>query len=172
MMKIRFEIQPKPLDDSRFALKPLDCGLSGIAVFDDLPNRFASQLRPGTVIEFVGEAPANYPVRSHGGPGGSRKALYAEANKARELLLRVQGGLADPNLVNPANNAIVGLAYFQDEAMSVSVKQLKWRLRDIAANASTLQRMLQTNGFTALLQAAADAMTVIGELEDGVARLA
>lgn len=67
MMKLKFEVQPRPLSETRVALKPDEhCGLHGTLVYD-LPQRAADQMKPGFVVEATISLPDQYPIE-HGGP--------------------------------------------------------------------------------------------------------
>jgi hypothetical protein len=62
MMKMKFVVQHRPHSDTRLALKPLDCGLHGIAVYDNLPKRAMDQLPGGAIVEATINLPDQYPV--------------------------------------------------------------------------------------------------------------
>lgn len=62
MMKLKFEVQYRPHSDTRIALKPLCCGLSGLVVYDDLPKRAIDQLPGGVIVEAAIQLPDQYPV--------------------------------------------------------------------------------------------------------------
>jgi len=62
MMKLKFEVQHRPHSDTRVALKPLDCGLHGLAVYDNLPKRALELLPGGAIVEATIQLPDQYPI--------------------------------------------------------------------------------------------------------------
>ncbi len=62
MMKFKLEVQQRPESETRIALKPLECGLSGVLVYD-VPQRASAQLRPGAVVEAIVDLPHQWPIR-------------------------------------------------------------------------------------------------------------
>jgi hypothetical protein len=64
MMKLKFEVQPRPLSETRIALKPLDhSGLYGLLVYE-LPRRAAEQMQPGSIVEATISLPDQYPLHA------------------------------------------------------------------------------------------------------------
>jgi hypothetical protein len=62
MMKLQFKVQHRPQSDTRIALKPLDCGLHGLAVYDNLSKWAIDQLPGGAIVEAAIQLPDQYPV--------------------------------------------------------------------------------------------------------------